>query len=197
MSQKIIAECIGTFALTLAVLLSTLTSESPLATPVLAAATLGLFVYAIGSISGAHLNPAVTIGLWSIKKILLPDALRYIAAQLVGALAAFGLIAVTIGGATFGIVSEDSSVLTAEIVGTALFTFGIAAVVYGKTTDAANGLLIGGSLLLGISVAAGLGSDGILNPAIGLALGSTSLSYVCGSIIGAILGMQLYRQLVR
>ena len=66
--NKYIAEFFGTFGLTLAVMLS-LAAGKPLATPFVAALTLGLFVYTIGPVSGAHLNPAVTIGLLSIKKI--------------------------------------------------------------------------------------------------------------------------------
>ena len=123
--------------------------------------------------------------------------MQYIAAQSLGALAAFGVISATIGGVSFGLVAEDGSVFLAELLGTALLTFGIASVVFGKTADAASGLVIGGSLLLGIALAVMLGSGGILNPAVGLVLGSTSLSYILGSIIGAVIGMFSYRHLVQ
>jgi glycerol uptake facilitator-like aquaporin len=86
-------------------------------------------------------------------------------------------------------------VFLAEVLGTALFTFGIASVVAGRVHDAMSGVVVGGSLLFGIIVAVQLGSAGILNPAVALALGSLSLSYVGGAIVGAVLGMQLYRRL--
>jgi len=197
MSQKLFAEFLGTATLSLAVLLSVTVSDTVLITPVLAALVLGLFVYSIGAISGCHINPAVTIGLWSIKKISTQDATQYVIAQCLGALAAWGLVATTVGGVALGMVSEDSTTFLAELVGTALFTFGIASVVYGKVQDAASGLVIGGSLLLGITLSVALGAGGILNPAVGIALGSSSLSYVLGAIVGSVVGMHAYRQLVR
>src|SRR3989344_426808 len=157
MLKKLTAEFIGTTFLSLAVLLSVTVTDSVLITPILAGLVLGLFVYSIGSVSGCHINPAVTLGL----------------------------------------VPEDSSVFLAELIGTAVFTFGIASVAYGKVAEAANGLVIGGSLLLGITLAVALGSGGILNPAVGLALGSTSLSYVLGSVVGAMIGMTTYRHLTK
>jgi len=96
-----------------------------------------------------------------------------------------------------GLVPESITTFWAELVGMTLFTFGIASVVYGKVADTASGLVIGGSLLLGIILAAHLGSAGILNPAVGLALGSVSLSYVLGALLGSVLGMNLYRAITK
>jgi hypothetical protein len=59
-----------------------------------------------------------------------------------------------------------------------------------------SGIVIGGSLLLGITLAAGLGSAGIVNPAVALALGSLNLSYALGSIAGAMLGFNFYKYLI-
>lgn len=196
MSQKLIAEFLGTATLSMAVLLSVTVTDSVLMTPILAALVLGLFVYSIGSVSGCHINPAVTLGLWSITKISTKEAIEYIVAQSLGALAAFAVVAATIGGVSLGIVPEDGGVFLAELIGTALFTFGIASIVFGKSNDCTSGLVIGGSLLLGITLAVALGSGGILNPAVGIALGSTSISYVLGAVFGSMLGMQVYRMLV-
>jgi len=137
----------------------------------------------------------VTIGLWSIKKVSTAEAINYIVAQLIGALLAFGIAVVFFNGISLGMVAESGTVFWAELIGAAVFTFGIAGVVYGKVKDAASGLVIGGSLLLGIVIAAHLGSAGILNPAVALALGSISLSYVLGSILGGIVGMKLYKMI--
>src|SRR5262249_29347050 len=60
------------------------------------ALTFGLVVlamaYAVGSVSGAHLNPAVTAGLWLAKRVPGRQVLPFVAAQCVGAFAASGLL---------------------------------------------------------------------------------------------------------
>lgn len=196
MHQKHIAEAFGTFTLALAVLTSLHMESSIIATPVVAALTLGLFVYTIGGKSGCHINPAVTLGLWSINKIKTNDAMKYIVAQLIGALLAFGLSTAILGTKSTGMAPESMADFLAETIGALLFGFGIAAVVFGKIKDDIVGLVIGGSLLLGIILAAGFGSMGILNPAVALTLGAFNLSYVLGEIIGVALGMNLYRKLI-
>jgi aquaporin Z len=49
--------------------------------------------YMIGSISGCHINPAVTIGLWALKKAETKLVLYYIVGQVVGALVGAGILA--------------------------------------------------------------------------------------------------------
>ncbi len=192
LNTKYIAEIIGTFGLTSAVILS-LTTQSAVATVAVAGLTLGLFVYSIGHISGAHINPAVTIGAWSIKKIHSRDATFYIISQFIGALLALGFLANSNIIVEPLYVSESLGVIVAELIGMFFFTFGIASVVYGKTPATMSGLVVGGSLVLGLTFALGLGSNGVLNPAVALGIGSLGLSYIVGPIAGSILGMQAYR----
>lgn len=192
--KKYIAELIGTFALTLAVALS-LAGSFPVSTPVIAALTLGLFVYSISHISGTHINPAVTIGAWFIKKINFIDALFYIVFQILGAILAI-IVSHLMITATSLTVSSSLPTLFAELLGTFFFTFGIASVIYNKTPSVMSGIVIGGSLLLGISVASIL-SNGVLNPAVALGINSFSLAYVFGPIFGSILGMSTYKILSR
>ncbi len=86
------AEAVAAFILCMIVVL---VSQSNLAilTPLLAGLALGLSVYTIGSISGAHANPAVTLGALSIGKISIKDAVGYIVGQFIGAAAALSLAA--------------------------------------------------------------------------------------------------------
>ena len=187
--KKYAAELLGTFGLSFAVALS-VSGMFPVPTPVIAGLTLGLFVYTIGHISGAHLNPAVTIGAWSLGKIRMRDASFYIAAQFVGGGLAYILSRTLIIPIRVPI-ADTVWVGIAEMIGAFFFTFGIAAVIYGKVPSLVSGIVIGGSLVLGISLAAPL-SNGILNPAVALGIGSFSLLYLISPIIGSILGMQVF-----
>lgn len=202
--KKYLVELLGTFALTFAVLL-VLTNQTvaPIAgfiAPLIAAFVLAVFVYTVSHVSGTHINPAVTLGAWSIGKISRNDVIGYLIAQFAGA--AVAVLAATKG---LGFVLPMAQVVSgwqlmlivacAELCGTFLFTFGIASVVYGKVNEAAKGWVIGMSLFLGILLASSLGSSGILNPAVAFGVNSFSWMYVIGPILGSILGMQVYKVL--
>jgi aquaporin Z len=189
--KKYFAEALGTFALSLSVLLA-IHSGGPIAVPLVAAITLGLFVYSIGHISGTHINPAVTLGAWTIGKIKHHDAIFYIIAQFIGA--SIAMVVATNSGAGVNLVVNNTwAIALAEIIGTFFFTFGIASVVYGKTPAVMSGVVIGGSLLIGILIASTFGSNGILNPAVALALSSFNLMYMIGPIVGSVLGFNVYK----
>lgn len=191
--KKYICEALGTMTLTLVVALSIIT-KFPVPTPVLAGLVLLLFVYSMGHISGTHINPAVTIGLWSIKKIKGEEAILYIISQIIGAAVALFLVSCLVGSPQLT-VSDSLLVGFAEALGTFFFAFGIASVVYGKSPSAVSGIVIGGSLLLGITIAATIGSNGVLNPAVALGIQSFNWMYLLGPIIGSVLGMQAYKYL--
>lgn len=192
-SRAYAAEFLGTLVLTLGVALS-LTKGLPLATPLVASLTVMLFVYTVGAISGTHINPAVTVGLWSIGKIASRDAGWYIASQLAGAAAAVGLTRVLTGELPGGVVPLTPLVGLGETMGTFLLVFGISSVVYGKTPKDAAGLVIGGSLLLGILVASTV-SNAVLNPAVALGINSLSVYHVVAPLLGGILAAQCYKWL--
>jgi len=189
--NKYIAELLGTFGLTFAVLLS-INGTFPVPTAVIAGLTLGLFVYTLGHISGTHLNPAVTLGLLSVKKIGLQDAGGYIVTQFVGAGLAMYLSSLFITNPAILTVANTGTVGIFEFLGTFFFVFGIASVVFGKAPSAMSGFVIGASLLLGLSFAS-FGSNGVLNPAVAFGIGSFSLMYVIGPILGSVVAMQVFK----
>lgn len=188
--QKYLAELVGTFVLALAVGLS-LAVDSVVPTPVVAGLTLGLFVYTVGHVSGAHLNPAITLAVLSIKKMSVQDAIGYWVSQFLGAWLAW-----FVGGklVTYEVltVSQEPMVAVAEGIGAAVFAFGVAAVVYGHIPRDITGIAVGGSLLLGILLASSV-SNGVLNPAVALGIGSFSSMYVLGPLVGALVGMWVFK----
>jgi glycerol uptake facilitator-like aquaporin len=194
--KKYIAEFAGTCALTLAVF-GSIALEGNIPGALSAGIVLGLLVFTIGKVSGAHVNPAVTLGALSLKKISRQDAAFYILAQFAGA--ALAIIFAKINGMTPPLVGDFSShALIAEILGTILFTFGIASVVFSseatasKASDISAPLVIGGSLTIGATIASGLGSNGVLNPAVAFGLGTFGWAYLIGPIVGSLIGMWLY-----
>ena len=188
--KKYIAEVLGTFSLTLVVGLS-LAGKFPVSTPVLAGLVVMLFVYSIGHISGTHINPAITIGAWSIKKISTRDALLYVVSQFVGAGIALLVVSYTVGMPPL-FVADNWTVFLAEFLGTAFFGFGVAAIMHSKSPNDFSGVVAGGSLLLGIAIASLIGSNGALNPAVALGIGSLNLAYFIAPIAGSVFGMQAY-----
>lgn len=193
--RKYGAELLGTLMLTMAVLLS-LAHPLPLPTPVIAALTLGIFVYAIGELSGAHLNPAVTVGLWTTRNIGFGNMVMYLIAQLVGAFLA-RRFAVALAGPLPAITAENTPIVGfAELLGAFVLVFAVSAVVAGRVHKGAAGLTIGGALLLGILLASSA-SNGVVNPAVALGIGSVSTMYIVGPLIGGVLAAQVYTWLSR
>jgi aquaporin Z len=111
-------------------------------------------VYAIGGVSGCHINPAITFGMWIAKKIDGKDAVMYVLFQIIGALIGSGILFVITGNcenAGQNVVNENYSIVSgfiAEVV----FTFIFLIVVFGATSKKAPagfaGIAIGLALAL-------------------------------------------------
>ena len=92
--RSFVAEFIGTFALVFAGTGAIIINETSggAITHVGIALTFGLVVlamiYTLGDVSGAHLNPAVTIGFWAARRFPAREIWRYVTAQISGALLA-------------------------------------------------------------------------------------------------------------
>lgn len=196
----VVAEFLGAATLAIAVFSIAKYPEMYSIFPALVAGlTLGLMVLVVGGTSGAHINPAVTFGLWTVRKIQTTQAVVYIVAQMLGGLAAFYFLQYFTKPTEFIIhniagKNVDWRVIIAEAVGTFIFTFGIASAVYRKFEGLQLAATIGTSLTVGILVAS-FGSNGVLNPAVAYGINSFNFSYAVGPLLGATLGMNLYAML--
>lgn len=190
----VVAEFVGAALLTLGILSA---GKSGVGFSIFIAATVGvIFAGAIlfmNNQSEGHYNPAVTLGLWTARKITTLNAVVYIAAQFLGAYVA-SLLYVYMGGQQLQNVAGKSfewRVFVAEMVGTLVLSLGIAAAVYRGARGRRWATIAGLALFAGVVVAA-IGSNGIVNPAIALGVKSWSKAYVIAPLVGGILGVNLY-----
>ncbi len=166
-----------------------------------------VMIYAIGHLSGAHINPAVTLAFTLSRHFPGREAAAYIAAQVTGAtLASLALLAIWTGqpadlGATVPSVGAGSA-LTYELLMTAFLMFVIMAVATDtRAVGAAAAIAIGGTIGLD-ALFGGLVTGASMNPArsFGPALVTGTWTdfwvYVVGPVLGATLGATAY-QLVR
>jgi MIP family channel proteins len=210
-----IVELVGTFFLTLAIIgVVSSGAGRALLTNVALVHTLVLMslVYAIGSISGCHVNPAVTLGLMAIRKISNRDAGFYLACQLAGGVLA-GLVAywffeVRGDVVNYGTPAVSEAYLRGGSVFLALLAEGLGAfvlmwAVMGTAVNPAApkgvaGFAIGGALGVGVLLF-GPATGASFNPArwFGPALVSGEFAdfwlYILGPIAGAAAAALLYR----
>ena len=86
---KGIAEFVGTFFLTLTIFLTAVTGLAGSNAPIAIGVTLMVMIYALGHISGAHFNPAVSIGLFVKGDCSKEELPYYLVAQLLAGVLAF------------------------------------------------------------------------------------------------------------
>jgi aquaporin NIP len=166
-----------------------------------------VMVYATGHLSGAHINPAVTLAFTLSRHFPARDAAAYVVAQLTGATAgALLLLAVWSDrpaglGATVPSVAAGSA-LVYELVMTAFLMFVIMAVATDtRAVGAAAAIAIGGTvgldaLLGGAVTGASMNPARSLGPAIAAGEWQDFWVYVAGPLLGATAGAGAY-QLVR
>lgn len=236
MARKFLAELIGTFWLVLggcgsAVLAAVFPYDNPAANPLglgflgVALAfglTLLTMAYTIGHISGCHINPAVSFGLWAGGKFPGSSLLPYIAAQLIGAVMAGGVVKLIASGrpgfelagsnplATngFGAHSPGGYGFAAALVTEVLLTFIFLLVILGTTDRLAPsgfaGVPIGLSLTLIHLISIPVTNTSV-NPArstgVALWVGGAAVEQLwlfwLAPIVGALLAGWLYKRVLQ
>ncbi|ELK46387.1 MIP/aquaporin family protein [Halobacillus sp. ACCC02827] len=185
------------------------------------AVTMG--VYAVGGFTGAHLNPAVTLGFAAIGEFAWAKVPVYIAGQMVGAF--IGGVIVFLNylphwretedkGAKLAVFSTDPAVrspfsnLVSEIIGTFVLVMGLLFIGANEFTEGLNPLIVG-ALIIAIGMSLGGATGYAINPArdlgprIAHALlpipgkGGSDWSYawvpIVGPVLGGIYGAVFYR----
>jgi len=215
LSTALVAELVGTFAL---IFIGAGTVALGIGGLVGVALAHGLvvlgFAYAYGHISGAHINPAVTLGVWAAGKIETARAASYIVFQIIGGLLGALALRWVLGGTetglggtklAHGVTMGNATITITPLLGVvleAILTFFLAnavlnAAVSGKAGDLA-GVAIGLTLTFSILMGGPL-TGASLNPArsIGPALVTGDLTdlwvYLVGPAVGGIAAGLLYK----
>ncbi|MBI4210002.1 MAG: aquaporin [Candidatus Diapherotrites archaeon] len=216
LGKDVLSEFFGTFVLVFAITASIVGSLSLtggdfgalnlIAVALTAGLVLVTLINTFGQSSGAHFNPAVTIGLWASRRFEGRKVLTYIAAQFLGALLASASLwaiaqSASIGATTAGKFGTASAALV-EIIATAIFMVVILSATSKKADSGHAGLTIGFFLLVAHLFAIPY-SGASLNPARSLGpavfAGGKAIEqlwiYFLGPVAGAVLGAIIYMKL--
>eukprot|EP00400_MALV-I_sp_L67-5_P000312 gene312-1138_t len=189
---KLISEFIGTYILVLTVGLNVLApATADKAQAVLSiAAALTCGIYALGSVSGAHFNPAVTLAVCLRKKMDWAEGGYYVATQLfAGVLAGISFGLITNNGFPLG--PHDSVDWWNIAIAEGLFTFVLAFVVLATVTTRSPlqqffGIAIGFCIIVGGYSIGGI-SGGHLNPAVSFGVGTARAIFDKGNFMNALI----------
>jgi MIP family channel proteins len=212
--KKYLAEALGTMVLVLFGCGSAAIAGSVLGTFGIAMAfglSIVAMAYVIGSISGCHVNPAVSIAMLIDKRLSPKDFVGYVAFQVIGAIVGIALLALIINSADLGGFTETGlgangfdgvsavglsmiGAIIVEIILTFVFVFTILGVTDNEKTSAVAGIVIGLALvfvhIMGIPL-----TGTSVNPARSLApallLGGLALQQVWVFIIAPLIGGSL------
>ncbi|CAK0870374.1 unnamed protein product [Prorocentrum cordatum] len=210
-TAKVTSEFLGTYFLVLTVGLNVLGDGEVFSI----AASLMCMIFALGDVSGAHFNPAVTAAVWAIGKVDTIEAGIYVCFQMLGAILATATYTVIYAGASTTLAPADGYGLGAAAVAEIFFTFVLCFVVLSVACSPSAqkggysevfGLAIGSCVTVGGYAIGGI-SGGSLNPAVsfGVASGGAmggegtfsdvytyGLYYALFEVVGGILAAGLY-----
>jgi aquaporin Z len=172
--RKYLAEFIGTFFLVLTIGCTAVRTGSGVIPPLAIGSILMVMVFANGHVSGAHLNPAVTLAVWLRGRCPAADVPGYMLSQVLGGAAGAFVALFLIHGEAF--VNPDKRLDPARsLVAEFFFTFALCYVVLNTATargtsgNSFYGLAIGFTVLAG-AFSVGAISGGAFNPAVAIGL---------------------------
>ncbi len=204
----IVAEFIGTFIITASFL-------EMQANPLFFGFALIGATLIVGGVSGAHLNPAITLGAFATRKIKAITAFFYITAQIIGGIAAWWVVSeftkgVTSGSATANVYHAATIVegkewllFYAELLGATILSLGIATAVRMRRDKIVSAFVAGTSTLIALYITLSITtallaeqytSLTFLNPAIAVAANAIQWSnwsiaiYIVAPVIGSLVG---------
>lgn len=219
--HKYLAEALGTFVLVFCGVGSAVLAGERIGLLGVAIAVgfaVGAMIYAIGPVSGCHINPAVTFGMYVARRLPSRDVLGYVIAQVLGAIFAAGLLLLVAKDADagydltptgfavngYGLLSPDGyglrSVFIVETILTGILVFTVLSATDPKAPAGFAGIAIGLVLTM-LVLAGGRVSNASYNPArsIGPAIFVGGLAtiqlwlFIVAPLIGAFLAAILYR----
>ncbi len=202
-----IAEFIGTFFMVFfgcgsMVLAQVNPSFAGSSIPIIWGGVVSIMIYAVGHISGAHFNPAVTLAFWLTRKFPLKRLPGYVFSQTLGAIVASGLIQFIWGGAhDFGATYMSVPLLQGFVV-EVLLSFALMFVITSVATDTRAvgelaGLAIGSTVALAAFVGGPLTKASMnparsLGPAVMIGEVSSVWPYLIAPCVGTVLGAITY-----
>ena len=207
----LIAEFIGTFFLvfagTGAIVVDSIGHEvTHVGVSMVFGLVIAVLIYALGHISGAHFNPAVTVGFWALGEFPAKRVPWYVATQLIGAAAASALLFAIFGTAGgLGITMPRGGALESLIFETAM-TFLLVFVIFGSAVHGMAiksfaGIAIGGTIALdalfgGPVSGASMNPARSFGPALLTGVWTDQWIYVVGPLAGALLAVAAYRMMI-
>ena len=206
----LIAEFIGTFFLvfagTGALIIDSLTHAiTHLGVALVFGLVIAALVYALAHISGAHFNPAVTIGFWVAGEFPGGRVAPYAGVQLLGAIAASLMLFLLFGNvADLGATRPNGAASTSfwlEVLMTALLVFLIlGSAVHGRATKGFAGIAIGSAIALdalfgGPISGASMNPARSLGPALVAGVWQHQWIYVIAPLAGALLAVAAYKMI--
>lgn len=206
--QALVAEFVGTFFLvfagTGAIIVDAIThSVTHVGVSLVFGLVVAALVYALAHVSGAHFNPAVTIGFWTAGEFQGMRVPLYITAQLLGAIAASCATRLIFGSvAALGATVPNGAASTSfwlELLMTFLLVFVIlGSAVHGRAIKSFAGIAIGSTIALdalfgGPISGASMNPARSLGPALVTGLWQSQWIYMVAPITGAILAVISYK----